>query len=70
MAVVDDKYRLKFNFKDLQVTDTLKNEFCKKFNYKMIRISYKQFPEILSILHDELLDIVELDDVKDYEISN
>jgi hypothetical protein len=58
------------NFKDIQVTDALKNEFCKKYNYKMIRISYKQFPEILSILHTELLDIVELDDVKDYEISN
>ena len=49
------------NFEEQQVTDALKDEFCKKFDYKMIRISYKQFPEILSILHAELLDIVELD---------
>jgi len=49
------------NFEEQQVSDRLKDEFCKKFDYKMIRISYKQFPEILSILHSELLDIVELD---------
>ncbi len=49
------------NFQEQQVSDNIKDEFCKKFEYKMIRISYKQFPEILSILHSELLDIVELD---------
>ena len=48
-------------FKELQESDRIKDEFCKKFDYKMIRISYKQFPNILSILHGELLDIVELD---------
>jgi uncharacterized Zn-finger protein len=49
------------NFQDQKESDNIKDEFCKKFDYKMIRISYKQFPEILSILHSELLDIVELD---------
>jgi len=49
------------NFEDQQVSDRIKDEFCKKFEYKMIRISYKQFPEILSILHKELLDILQLD---------
>jgi uncharacterized Zn-finger protein len=48
-------------FEDQQVSDRIKDEFCKKFDYKMIRITYKQFPNILSILHSELLDIVELD---------
>jgi hypothetical protein len=49
------------NFEDQQVSDRIKNEFCKKFEYKMIRISYNEFPNILSILHSELLDIIELD---------
>jgi len=46
------------NFKELQENDKLKNDFCKENNFKMIRIPYTEFPNTLSILSTELLDIV------------
>lgn len=47
------------NFKQIQINDKLKDDFCKDNEYKMIRISYKDFPNILSILSKELFDIVD-----------
>jgi hypothetical protein len=39
--------------------DKLKDDFCRDNGYKMVRISYKDYPNILSILHTELLDIMD-----------
>ena len=47
------------NFEETKLCDKLKDDFCKEFNYKMIRISYKDYPNILSILHSELIDIID-----------
>jgi very-short-patch-repair endonuclease len=46
-------------FKCVQDYDKLKDNFCKKFGYKMIRISYKDFSKISDILTTELNDVVE-----------
>jgi hypothetical protein len=47
------------NFRKQQEYDKLKDDFCKENGYKMVRISYKDYPNILSILHAELLDIMD-----------
>ena len=41
----------------VQESDRITNEYCIENGYNMIRISYEQYPEVLSILHEELLDI-------------
>ena len=46
-------------FDDLKVCDKLKDDFCKENGYKMIRIGYKDFPNILSILHKELIGVID-----------
>ena len=46
------------NFKQIQENDRLKDEFCVNNDYKMIRINYKQFPDILTILSTELHNII------------
>jgi hypothetical protein len=40
-----------------QESDRITNEYCNENGYNMIRISFEQYPEVLSILHGELLDI-------------
>ena len=49
----------KQKFEDLKVCDKLKDDFCKDSGYKMIRIGYKEFPNILSILHKELIGVID-----------
>ena len=49
------------NFNNLKICDTLKDDFCRDNNYKIIRISYLELPNIITILHTELIDIIELD---------
>ena len=44
---------------DLKTCDKLKDDFCRDNGYKMVRISYKDYPNILSILHGELMDIID-----------
>ena len=50
--------RAEENLKLCQDNDNLKNDFCKEFNYKMIRIKYTDIVDMLGILHYELLDIL------------
>jgi hypothetical protein len=38
--------------------DKIKNDFCIKNDWEMIRISYLDFPNILSILHIKLMNII------------
>ena len=45
-------------FKLTQESDKIKNNFCEKFGYKMIRISHKDIKDVLSILHSELDNII------------
>ena len=47
------------NFKLTQHNDKLKNDFCKVYGYKMIRIPYTEVTNILGILHNELEEILE-----------
>ena len=47
------------NFKLTQHNDKLKNDFCKVYGYKMIRIPYTEITNILGILHNELEEILE-----------
>jgi very-short-patch-repair endonuclease len=47
------------NFRKQQEHDKLKDDFCKENGYKMVRISYKDYPNILSILHAELMNIMD-----------
>jgi hypothetical protein len=46
-------------FKSTQETDNIKNEFCEKYCYKMIRIKFNEIKDLLRILHYELLDIID-----------
>ena len=46
-------------FEQTKLNDKLKDDFCNEFGYKMIRISYKDFDKVLSILSEELFDIVD-----------
>ena len=46
-------------FKILQECDKAKDDFCKEFGYKMIRIKYTDFSNILGILSNELFEIVD-----------
>ena len=45
------------NFKKIQESDSMKNEFCKKYNYKMIRIRYDE-KDIEKLLREELKEII------------
>ena len=45
------------NLKKIQETDNIKNEFCEKYGYKMIRINYNEIKNVLEILHYELENI-------------
>jgi hypothetical protein len=45
-------------FKITQESDKIKNSFCEKYGYKMIRISFKDIKDVLSILHSELDEII------------
>ena len=51
--------RAEENFKQQQDKDELKNQFCKDNNYKMVRISYKDFDKVLTILMKELNEIID-----------
>jgi very-short-patch-repair endonuclease len=51
--------RAEENLKQTQECDKIKNNFCEKFGYKMIRISYNEIKDVLSILQFELDDIIE-----------
>jgi hypothetical protein len=46
------------NFKIIQENDQIKNNFCRIYGYKMIRIKYDQIMNMLEILHSELDDII------------
>ena len=46
------------NFKKIQETDNIKNEFCEKYGYKMIRVKYNEIKNVLEILHYELENII------------
>ena len=46
-------------FQKTKENDKLKDDFCRENGYKMVRISYKDYPNILSILHCELMDIMD-----------
>ena len=46
--------RAEENLKQTQENDQIKNNFCEKFGYKMIRISHKDIKDVLSILQVEL----------------
>jgi hypothetical protein len=45
-------------FKLTQEYDKIKDNFCEKFGYRMIRIKHNEIKDILSILHSELDDII------------
>ena len=47
------------NFNILKECDKIKDDFCKKFGYKMIRIPYTEICNMLTILHCELDHILE-----------
>jgi hypothetical protein len=47
------------NFKIIQHNDKLKNDFCRIYGYKMIRIPYTKITDILGILHNELEEILD-----------
>jgi len=47
------------NLKKIQESDNIKNEFCEKYCYKMIRINYNEIKNVLEILHYKLLDIID-----------
>ena len=53
------KERAEDNFKSTQETDDIKNNFCEKYGYKMIRIKFNEIKNVLEILHYELLDIID-----------
>jgi uncharacterized Zn-finger protein len=46
------------NFKYTQKCDTIKNKFCEKFGYKMIRIKHDE-KNILGFLHSELIEFMD-----------
>lgn len=48
----------KENFIKLQKHDKMKNEYCKKYNIKLIRIPYTEFDNIENILNNKLNEIV------------
>ena len=52
------QYQADENFIETQINDALKNRFCIENDLRMIRISYKDFPNILRILSKKLFDIV------------
>lgn len=53
------KEEAKENFKSAQENDKIKNDFCRIYGYKMIRIKYTEIMNLLEILHSELDDIIE-----------
>jgi len=50
--------RAEENLKILRENDKLKDDFCTENDFRLIRISYKDFSNILSILSTKLEDIV------------
>jgi very-short-patch-repair endonuclease len=46
-------------FLKTQENDNIKNEFCRIYGYKMIRIKYTKIMNMLEILHSELDEIIE-----------
>lgn len=55
------KEKAEENLVKTQESDGITNQFCAENGWKMIRISYKEFPKILEILHNELIEIVDWD---------
>ena len=53
------KKEVEINFEKTKANDKVKDEFCDKFCYKMIRIPYWNIMNILQILSVELYDITE-----------
>lgn len=54
----DGTWKNSYSLEDLQIRDNLKNEYCKKNNIKLVRISYKQLSKLdlkLLQLEDYLL---------------
>jgi len=51
--------RAEANLVKTKESDRVTNKFCAENGWKMIRIDYKQFPKILEILHNGLMEIVE-----------
>jgi len=49
----------KEQFNLTQESDKIKDNFCKKYGYKMIRISFKDIKDVLSILHYELENVID-----------
>ena len=47
------------NFKIIQENDKIKNDFCRIYGYKMIRIKYTEIMNLLEILHSDLDEIIE-----------
>jgi hypothetical protein len=47
------------NFENIQHSDKLKNDFCRIYGYKMIRIPYTKITDMLSILHSKLEEILD-----------
>jgi hypothetical protein len=47
------------NFKIIQDNDKIKNDFCRIYGYKMIRIKYTEIMNLLEILHSDLDEIIE-----------
>ena len=53
------KERAEENFKLTKEYDQIKNNFCKKYGYKMIRIKHNEIKDVLEILQFELDKIIE-----------
>jgi hypothetical protein len=52
------KERSEKQFIKTQECDQIKNDFCRIYGYKMIRIKYDEIKDVLDILHGELDDII------------
>jgi hypothetical protein len=52
------KEKAEEQFIKTQENDQIKNDFCRIYGYKMIRIKYDQIMNMLEILHSELDDII------------
>ena len=46
-------------FRQQKINDKIKDDFCKKYGYKLIRICYKDIYKVLEILSGELYDFVD-----------
>ena len=59
LITIQSQEQAEENFQKTVENDKLKDDFCKDNGYNMVRISYKDYPNILSIFHCELLDIMD-----------